>query len=79
MRIESAAGEFAFDIEALRISGGDVVLTGKMGVWEAETKMDRKDVARLLRIALGSPAFWGYLAALPFHAVAGLLRGGTGR
>ena len=77
MMIESAAGEFAFDVEALRVSGGEVVLTGKMGVWEAETRMDRKDVARILRLALGSPAFWGYLATLPFHAVAG--RGGAGR
>ena len=77
MMIESAAGEFAFDVEALRVSGGEVVLTGKMGVWEAETRMDRKDVARILRLAPGSPAFWGYLAALPFHAVAG--RGGAGR
>lgn len=77
MMIESAAGEFAFDVEALRVSGGEVVLTGKMGVWEAETRMDRKDVAKILRLALGSPAFWGYLAALPFHAVAG--RGGAGR
>ena len=77
MMIESAAGEFAFDVEALRVSGGEVVLTGKMGVWEAETRMDRKDVGRIMRLALRSPAFWGYLAALPFHAVAG--RGGAGR
>ncbi len=77
MRIESAAGEFAFDVEALRVSGGELVLTGKMGVWEAETRMDRKDVARILRLAIGSPAFWGFLAALPFRAVAG--RGGAGR
>lgn len=69
MRIESAAGEFAFDIEALRVSGDELVLTGRMGVWEAETRMDRADAARLMRLCLGAPAFWRYLAGTALRAV----------
>ena len=44
MKIESAAGEFEFHIETLKVAGNDVVVVGKMGVWEAETSMDRDDV-----------------------------------
>ena len=32
MKIESAAGEFEFHIETLKVTGNDVVIVGKMGV-----------------------------------------------
>ena len=40
MKIESAAGEFEFHIETLKVAGNEVVVVGKMGVWEAETSME---------------------------------------
>ncbi len=69
MKIESAAGEFDFDIETLRVAGNEVVVVGKMGVWEAETSMDRDDVLKMLRLTVGNPAFWGFsLRLLPYAA-----------
>lgn len=69
MKIESAAGEFEFDIEALEITDNQVVLTGKMGVWEAETTMSRDDTLKLLGLMFGSLSFWSYAIKLPFHAL----------
>jgi hypothetical protein len=61
MKIESAAGEFAFDISNLELRDGGIVLTGKMGVWEAETTMTDADLRRLVRMVLLKPGVWGYL------------------
>ncbi len=66
MKIESAAGEFEFDIESLRIEADDVIIVGKMGVWEAETLMSRDDMRKMLGMTLGKPSFWGYMIKLIF-------------
>ena len=71
MKIESAAGEFDFHIETLKVAGNDVVLVGKMGVWEAETSMDRDDVLKLLRLTIGNPSFWGFSLRLLPYAILG--------
>jgi hypothetical protein len=71
MIIESAAGEFEFEIEALLVKDESIVLTGKMGVWEAETSMDRDDMWKLLGLTLGSLSFWIYAIKLPFYAIFG--------
>jgi len=71
MKIESAAGEFEFDIEALKVNGQYVILTGKMGVWEAETSMSRDDMLKMLKLTLGNSCFWGYALKLPFYALWG--------
>ncbi len=71
MKIESAAGEFEFRIETLRVAGTEVVLVGKMGVWEAETAMNRDDVLKLLRLTLGNPSFWSFSLRLLPYAVFG--------
>ena len=59
MKIESAAGEFEFHIETLKVAGNDVVVLGKMGVWEAETSMSRDDVLKMLRLTIGNPLSGG--------------------
>ena len=71
MKIESAAGEFDFDIETLKVNGESVVLKGKMGVWEAETAMDREDMLKILGLTFGSTSFWLYALKLPFYALFG--------
>lgn len=78
MKIASAAGEFEFHIDDLRIAGSDVVLTGKMGVWEAETLMDRDDMLALLRLTACSPSFWIHaLKLLPYALLGGRRRSGS--
>ncbi|WP_164660232.1 hypothetical protein [Tropicibacter sp. Alg240-R139] len=61
MKIESAAGEFAFDLEKLELQDDGIVLTGKMGVWEAETTMTSADLRRIIVMVLKTPGAWGYL------------------
>lgn len=61
MKIDSAAGEFAFDISKLELQDDGIVLIGKMGVWEAETTMTGADLRRLIRLVLQKPGAWGYL------------------
>ena len=74
MKIESAAGEFEFQIESLKVTGNDVVFVGKMGVWEAETSMNRDDVLKLLRLIIGNPSFWRFSLKLLPYAVFGRKR-----
>ncbi len=64
MKIESAAGEFGFDLEKLDLKDDGIVLTGKMGVWEAETTMTSADLRRILVMVLAKPGAWGYLLKL---------------
>ena len=65
MKIESAAGEFEFDISAMELNGRDVVLVGKMGVWEARTCVPEDELTRLLSMLLRSGAFWKLVPRLP--------------
>ena len=74
MKIESAAGEFEFQIESLKVTGNDVVVVGKMGVWEAETSMNRDDVLKLLGLTIGNPSFWRFSLKLLPCAVFGRKR-----
>ena len=74
MKILSAAGEFEFRVESLKVTGGEVVVIGKMGVWEAETAMDRDDVLTMLRLTIGNPSFWGFALRLLPHAMFGRKR-----
>ncbi len=67
MEIKSPAGEFTFDIESLEIENDDVVLVGKMGVWEARTHMSPDDVIKFARLTVGNLLFWRFVAKLPGH------------
>lgn len=67
MKIESAAGEFDFSIEQLQIRGTDIVIVGKMGVWEAETLMTREELIPMIGMMLRQPQFWLYALKLPLQ------------
>ena len=69
MEIKSPAGEFSFDIESLEIENDDIVLVGKMGVWEARTHMSADDLLKFLRLTVGNFLFWRFLLKLPAHAL----------
>lgn len=64
MKIDSAAGEFSFDLEKLDLREDGIVLIGKMGVWEAETTMTDADLRRIVGMVLRKPGAWGYLIRL---------------
>lgn len=68
MKIESAAGEFEFELRDLKLAEDGIVLTGKMGVWEAETTMTDADLRRVIRMVLMKPNAWSYLLRTFFSA-----------
>ena len=69
MQIMSAAGEFGFDIESIGVEGDDLILIGKMGVWEATTHVSKSDLIKLLRLMLTNFRIWAYLLRLPLALV----------
>lgn len=69
MEIRSPAGEFGFDIEALSIEKDEIVLRGKMGVWEAETHLTQQDFLKLLGLMVFKSAFWLFVLRLPRYAL----------
>lgn len=71
MEIKSPAGEFGFEIETLRIEGDEIVLSGKMGVWEANTHLTQADFLKLLGLMVFSARFWLFVLRLPRYAVMG--------
>lgn len=65
MKINSAAGEFEFEVTAMELEARDVVLVGKMGVWEARTVIEGEEMTRVLGLLLRSRAFWSLVPRLP--------------
>jgi hypothetical protein len=52
MRVESQAGKFVLSFEQMRPGEGELILTGKMGVWEATTHMSLREFAGILWMTL---------------------------
>lgn len=69
MKIQSAAGDFGFDIETIGVEGEDLILIGKMGVWEATTRVSQSDLIKVFKLILTSRPVWAYLLRLPFALV----------
>ncbi|TMV05714.1 hypothetical protein FGK63_16900 [Ruegeria sediminis] len=78
MKIESAAGEFSFDLENLELREDGIVLSGKMGVWEAETTMTDADLRRIVGMVLRKPGAWAYLTRMLFGVRRQIARDTTG-
>ena len=66
-------GRIRIPCRTLKVAGNDVVV-GKMGVWEAETSVDRDDVLKLLRLMIGNLSLWRFLLKLLPYAVFGRKR-----
>lgn len=69
MLIKSMAGDFEITIERFETENGRMVMTGRMGVWDARTYMTPRELmmvfGKLLR-----PRMIPYLLALPILALA---------
>jgi hypothetical protein len=66
--IKSAAGEFPITIDRFEIDGSELVIVGKMGVWDARTHVDARDFLRLMGKLFLSPAVLFYALKAPFVA-----------
>ena len=67
MQINSPAGEFGFEIEGLAVEGDKLVMTGRMGVWEAETVVTQADFARIVGELVFKARFWRFLLGVMFR------------
>ena len=52
MKVISGAGEFEISVERVEVRGKDLVLVGKMGIWEAETFIKEGDLGQLMGVCL---------------------------
>jgi hypothetical protein len=66
--IKSPAGEFPITIDAFEVEGNELVIVGKMGVWEARTHVGARDFVGILGKLLFSPTVIGFALKAPFAA-----------
>jgi hypothetical protein len=66
--IKSPAGEFPITIESFQIEQGELVIVGRMGVWDARTHVGAGEFLRLLGKLLLSPAVVLFTLKAPFLA-----------
>lgn len=52
MNVESQAGRFVLKFEQMEPGDGEIVITGKMGVWAATTHMSLPEFLGVLRLAM---------------------------
>jgi hypothetical protein len=67
VRVSSPIGDLPFEVDAVRLQGGEVVVEGRLGAWESRIHVGRDDVpmlARALRVPLAAAAAAGLAAYL---------------
>ncbi len=74
MQIESAAGEFDFDVTAFETEESALILVGKMGAWEARTEITESDLIKMIGLAVRSGAVWRFSLRLPVLLIKGILQ-----
>ena len=52
MTVESQAGKFVLSFEQMQPGEGEIVITGRMGVWEATTHMSLREFLGILAMTL---------------------------
>jgi hypothetical protein len=69
--IRSPAGEFPITIDRFEVEKGELVIVGRMGVWDARTHVAAGEFLRLLGKLLLSPTVLLYAVKAPFLAMLG--------
>lgn len=67
--IKSPAGEFPITIDRFEIENAELVIVGRMGVWDARTYVSAGDFLRVLGKLFLSPAVLLYALKAPFLAL----------
>jgi len=52
MKVESQAGKFILSFQEIQPGEGQLVITGRMGVWEATTYMSLPEMLHILKLTL---------------------------
>jgi len=73
MRIRSRAGNFAMTIEDVTVENGELVMTGKMGVWSAKTMLSVEELRQMLQTMNVSTKVLDFAALFAFRYLVGLV------
>lgn len=73
MRIKSRAGNFNMTISEVGTENGELVLTGKMGVWQAKTYLSAEELQLMLRELKISANVIDFLALFGFRYLRNLV------
>ena len=60
MKVESSAGKFILSFEQMEPGDKEIIITGKMGVWDARTHMTLPEFLKVLRMTM-KPSMVGFL------------------
>ncbi len=77
MRIKSRAGNFNMSINEVGTEKGELVLTGKMGVWQAKTYLSADELQEMLRTLKIEGSVIDFLALFGFRYLRNLVEGQT--
>ena len=75
MRIKSRAGNFNMTINEVGTENGELVLTGKMGVWQAKTYLSAQELQEMLKVLKIEASVIDFLALFGFRYLRNLLDG----
>jgi hypothetical protein len=67
MRIQSRAGNFNMAIEDVTVENGELVMTGKMGVWSAKTMLSVEELRQMLNTMKVSAKVIDFAALFAFR------------
>jgi hypothetical protein len=73
MRIRSRAGNFNMTIEYVGVEDGNLVMTGKMGVWSAKTMLSVDELQEMLKTMKISATVVDFLALFAFRYLVNLV------
>ncbi len=73
MRIRSRAGNFNMTIEDVGVEDGNLVMTGKMGVWSAKTLLSVDELQEMLKTMKISATVVDFLALFAFRYAVNLV------
>jgi hypothetical protein len=73
MRISSRAGNFNMTIEDVTVENGDLVMTGKMGVWSAKTMLSAEELRQMLQSMKISAKVLDFAVLFAFRHIVGVV------
>jgi hypothetical protein len=73
MRVKSRAGSFNLTIDEVGTENGELVLVGKMGVWEAKTYLSAEELREMLAKLKIEASVLDFLALFGFRYLRDLL------
>lgn len=73
MRISSRAGNFNMTIEEVTVENGELVMTGKMGVWSAKTMLSVEELRQMLQSMKISAKVLDFAVLFAFRHIVGVV------